>query len=213
MSRARVDPIRDADTVDTELMLADLDSLEKRIDATAKKARGGDKEAKMFLAVMEPVLEALRAGRPARSVSLSNEQKPLLRQLQLLTSKPVLYACNVDEASAATGNEWSRKVEARAKDEGAEAVVISAAIEAEVALLTDPKDKQEFLASLGSHGSRASIASSAPATTARSHHLLHRRPQGSAGLDRASRRQGAGGGGRHPHRFRARLHPLRDHRL
>ena len=90
----------------------------------------------------------LRAGRPARSVSLSNEQKPLLRQLQLMTSKPVLYACNVDEASAATGNEWSRKVEARAKEEGAEAVVISAAIEAEVALLTDPKDKQEFLASL-----------------------------------------------------------------
>jgi GTP-binding protein YchF len=143
-----VDPIRDADTVDTELMLADLDSLEKRTDATAKKARGGDKESKMLLAVMEPVLEALRAGRPARSVSLSNEQKPLLRQLQLMTSKPVLYACNVDEASAATGNEWSRKVEARAKAEGAEAVVISAAIEAEVALLTDPKDKQEFLASL-----------------------------------------------------------------
>jgi len=143
-----VDPLRDADTVDTELMLADLDSLEKRTDATAKKARGGDKESKMFLAVMEPVLEALRAGRPARSVTLSTEQKPILRQLQLMTSKPVLYACNVDEASAATGNEWSRKVEARAKEEGAECVVISAAIEAEVALLTDPKDKQEFLASL-----------------------------------------------------------------
>jgi ribosome-binding ATPase len=143
-----VDPIRDADTVDTELMLADLESLEKRTDATAKKARGGDKESKMFLAVMEPVLEALRAGRPARSVTLSTEQKPLLRQLQLMTSKPVLYACNVDEASAAAGNEWSRKVEARAKEEGAESVVISAAIEAEVALLTDPKDKQEFLASL-----------------------------------------------------------------
>jgi ribosome-binding ATPase len=143
-----VDPIRDADTVDTELMLADLESLEKRADATAKKARGGDKESKQFLAVMEPVLEALRAGRPARSVALATEQKPLLRQLQLMTSKPVLYACNMDEAAAATGNEWSRKVEARAKEEGAEAVVISAAIEAEVALLTDPKDKQEFLASL-----------------------------------------------------------------
>jgi GTP-binding protein YchF len=143
-----VDPIRDADTVDTELMLADLESLEKRTDATAKKARGGDKESKILLAVMEPVLEALRAGRPARSVALSPEQKPILKQLQLMTSKPVLYACNVDEASAATGNEWSRKVEARAKEEGAEVVVISAAIEAEVALLTDPKDKQEFLASL-----------------------------------------------------------------
>jgi ribosome-binding ATPase len=143
-----VDPIRDADTVDTELMLADLESLEKRTDATAKKARGGEKESKIQLAVMEPVLEALRAGRPARSVALAREQKPILQQLQLMTSKPVLYACNVDEAAAATGNEWSRKVEARAKDEGAEAVVISAAIESEVALLTDPKDKQEFLASL-----------------------------------------------------------------
>jgi ribosome-binding ATPase len=143
-----VDPIRDADTVDTELMLADLDSLEKRTDATAKKARGGDKESKILLGVMEPVLEALRAGRPARSVALAQEQKPILRQLQLMTSKPVLYACNVDEASAGNGNEWSQKVEARAKDEGAEAVVISAAIEAEVALLTEPKDKQEFLASL-----------------------------------------------------------------
>ncbi|HEY7688624.1 MAG TPA: redox-regulated ATPase YchF [Dongiaceae bacterium] len=143
-----VDPIRDADTVDTELMLADLESLEKRTDATAKKARGGDKESKIQLAVMEPVLEALRAGRPARSVALSPEQKPILRQLQLMTSKPVLYACNVDEASAAAGNEWSKKVEARARQEGAESVVISAAIEAEVALLTDPKDKQEFLESL-----------------------------------------------------------------
>jgi hypothetical protein len=144
-----VDPLRDADTVDTELMLADLDSLEKRADAAAKKARGGEKEARQMLAVMESVLEALRAGKPARGVALSAEQKPILKQLQLMTSKPVLYACNVDEASAAAGNEWSRQVEARAKAEGAEAVVISAAIEAEVALLTDPKDKQEFLSSLG----------------------------------------------------------------
>jgi GTP-binding protein YchF len=143
-----VDPIRDADTVDTELMLSDLESLEKRTDATAKKARGGDKESKIQLAVMEPVLAALRAGKPARSVALAPEQKVILKQLQLMTSKPVLYACNVDEASAATGNEWSKKVEVRAKEEGAESVVISAAIEAEVALLTDPKDKQEFLASL-----------------------------------------------------------------
>src|SRR5262245_13496576 len=138
-----VDPIRDADTVDTELMLADLESLEKRTDATAKKARGGDKESKILLAVMEPVLEALRAGKHAGSVTLAPERMPTLRQLQLMTSKPVLYACNVDEGAAADGNEWSRKVEARAQDEGAEAVVISAAIESEVALLTEPKRSEE----------------------------------------------------------------------
>jgi len=144
-----VDPLRDADTVDTELMLADLDSLERRVDATAKKARGGDKEAKLLLAVMEPVLAALRQGKPARSVPIADSQQPLFKQLQLLTGKPVLYACNVDEAAAATGNEWSARVAEKAKSEGAATVVISAAIEAEVALLTDPAEQREFLASLG----------------------------------------------------------------
>ncbi len=146
-----VDPLRDADTVDTELMLADLDSLERRADAAAKKARGADKEARDLLAVMEPVLAALRAGRPARSVAIAPEQRPLFRQLQLLTGKPVLYACNVDEASAAAGNEWSAQVAARATAEGAASVVISAAIEAEVATLADPAEKRAFLESLGLH--------------------------------------------------------------
>jgi hypothetical protein len=146
---ATIDPIRDAETVDTELMLADLDSLERRVDAATKKARGGDKEAKLLLAVMEPVLAALRAGKPARSVPISDLQRPLLRQLQLLTAKPVLYACNVDESAAATGNEWSARVAAKAESEGAATVVISAAIEAEVAALTDAAEQREFLASLG----------------------------------------------------------------
>ena len=144
-----VDPIRDAETVDTELMLADLESLERRVDAATKKARGNDKEAKALLAVMEPVLAALRAGRPARSVPIGDEQRPLFKQLQLLTSHPVLYACNVDETAAATGNKWSALVAEKAKAEGAATVVISAAIEAEVATLTDPAEQREFLASLG----------------------------------------------------------------
>src|SRR5262245_9760591 len=144
-----VDPLRDADTVDTELMLADLESLEKRADATTKKARGNDKEAKALLGVMEPVLAALREGQPARSVRLADEQRPLFRQLQLLTSKAVLYACNVDEHDAATGNRWSDQVAEKAKTEGAASVVISAAIEAEVATLTDPAEQREFLSSLG----------------------------------------------------------------
>ena len=144
-----VDPIRDADTVDTELMLADMESLERRVDAAVKKARGDDKEAKQLLAVMEPVLEALRAGRPARGVALAPEQRPLFKQLQLMTGKPVLYCCNVDEAHAATGNAWSAKVAERARAEGAAVVVISAAIEAEVATLSDTAEQQAFLESMG----------------------------------------------------------------
>ena len=148
-----VDPIRDAETVETELMLADLESVEKRFDAAVKRAKGGDKELKAQIDVMEPALIALRDGKPARTViaRLSAEQKPLFKQLQLLTGKPVLYACNVEESAAATGNAWSKKVEARAKEEGAVAVVISAAIEAEVAQLQDEAEKTEFLSALGLH--------------------------------------------------------------
>jgi GTP-binding protein YchF len=144
-----VDPLRDAEIVETELMLADLDSLERRLDATAKKAKGGDKDAKALVAIIEAVLVELRAGRPARQAKLSDDQQPLFRQLQLLTAKPVLYVCNVDEASAATGNALSAQVAERAAAEGAAVVVISAAIEAEVAQLADPADKGEFLATLG----------------------------------------------------------------
>ncbi|MGQ0676485.1 MAG: redox-regulated ATPase YchF [Rhodospirillales bacterium] len=144
-----VDPIRDADTVDTELMLADLEGLERRAEAARKKARGQDAEAKAQLAVMEPLLEALRAGRPARSVKLPEEQAPLLKQLQLLTDKPVLYVCNVEEHAAARGNAHSQRVAERAKAEGAASVAISAAIEAELAHLTDEKDRREFLQHLG----------------------------------------------------------------
>jgi GTP-binding protein YchF len=144
-----VDPIRDAETVETELMLADLDSLEKRVPAMQKRARGGDKEAKQLLEVMEPVLAALRDGKPARTVEVAKEQRPLLKSLQLITSKPVLYVCNVDEGSAATGNEHSRRVADYAETLGAAHVVISAAIEAEVAQLAEEAEKREFLESLG----------------------------------------------------------------
>jgi len=144
-----VDPLRDADTVETELMLSDLESLERQLDSMAKKAKGGDKEARDRVAVIEAALTELRAGRPARRVRLSAEQRPLFDQLQLLTAKPVLYVCNVDEASAATGNAWSAKVAERAKQEGAACVVISAAIEAEVAQLSDEAEKKDYLETLG----------------------------------------------------------------
>src|SRR6476646_2053958 len=105
-----IDPIRDAEVVETELMISDLESLEKRAAAAVKKARGADKEAKAFLDVAEPALELLRDGKPARSLQLSAEQKPILKAMQLLSAKPVLYVCNVEEASAATGNAQAQRV-------------------------------------------------------------------------------------------------------
>jgi GTP-binding protein YchF len=144
----RIDPLADAETVETELMLADLESLERRRVALEKKAKSGDKEARAQLAVIDKALALLREGRPARLAQVTAEEEPAFRQLQLLTAKPVLYVCNVDEASAATGNAYSRAVEARAKAEGAGAVVISAKIEAELAGL-NADERATFLAELG----------------------------------------------------------------
>src|SRR5215813_7192625 len=132
----KIDPIADIDTIETELMLADLDSLEKRIDNLAKKAKGSDRdaqEAKTTLDLANRALALLRDGKPARMVERTPEEEKAFHMLALLTSIPVLYVCNVDEASAATGNDFSRKVEERAKSEGAVAVVISAKIESEIA--------------------------------------------------------------------------------
>ncbi len=144
----RVDPISDAETVETELMLADLDSLERRKQGVEKKAKAGDKDAKAQVALIEKAITALAAGRPARTVELTEEERPAFRLLQLLTAKPVVYVCNVEEASAATGNAFSAKVAVQAKAEGAACVVISAKIEAELAQL--PLDERaDYLASLG----------------------------------------------------------------
>jgi hypothetical protein len=144
-----VDPLRDAETIETELLLADLESLERRVDPLRKRATGGDRELKAQVAVMERVLEALRDGKPARSVTVSAEEKRHFDQLDLLTAKPVLYVCNVDEESAADGNAHSQKVVEKAKAEGAGVVIVSAAIEAEVAQLGSDEEKKDFLESLG----------------------------------------------------------------
>jgi len=144
----RIDPLADAEVVETELMLADMESLEKRVSATEKKAKSGDKEAKALLAVMEKALAPLRDGKPARTAAITPEERPIFAGLQLLTSKPVLYVCNVDEASAANGNAYSARVAEQAKAEGAVSVVISAKIESEFAGLP-PADRAEFLAEMG----------------------------------------------------------------
>ena len=144
----RIDPVGDAETVETELMLADLDSLERRIVPIEKKAKGGEKEAKEQFALMSKAIALLREGKPARQAELSPEEREPYRQLGLMTQKPVLYVCNVDEGSAANGNEFSRRVEEKAIREGAKSVTISARIEEEVAQL-DAAEREDFLGSLG----------------------------------------------------------------
>jgi GTP-binding protein YchF len=140
-----VDPIRDAETVETELMLADLDSLQKRLPALQKKAKGNDRNAAADVALMEPILAALEAGKPARTAITDHEAA---QRLNLLTAKPVLYVCNVEEAAAATGNAQSARVATMAATQGAACVVVSAAIEAEVSQLPED-DRAGFLTDLG----------------------------------------------------------------
>jgi GTP-binding protein YchF len=143
-----VDPLRDIETIETELMLADLESLEKRVATLEKKAKGGDKEAKALLALVTRCLDLLREGRPARMATIAEDERVLFDGLGLLSSKPVLYVCNVEEASAADGNAQSAKVAAHAAAEGAAAVVVSARIESEIAVL--PADEQkDYLEAVG----------------------------------------------------------------
>ena len=145
----RVDPIADAETVETELMLADLDSLERRVPNLVKKAQQGDKEAKIEASVLTQALDLLRDSKPARLTKPKDaEEEKALHRAQLLTAKPVLYVCNVDESEAADGNAHSERVFAKAAAEGAKAVVVSAGIEAEIATLPS-EEREAFLADLG----------------------------------------------------------------
>ncbi len=146
----RVDPVADAETIETELMLADLESIERRLQNLTRKIKGGDKEAVNQARLLELAKTALEDGRPARSVEVAAEDARDWGILQLLTAKPVLYVCNVDEDSAATGNTHSAKVAEMAKKEGAASVVISAAIEEEISQLDDD-ERDAFLEDLGLH--------------------------------------------------------------
>ena len=144
-----IDPVRDAETVETELMLADLESLEKRIPALEKRVKGGDKDAKAELDLAERIVKTLGQGTPARAAKIEESEKKTFRMMQLLTAKPVLYVCNVEEASASRGNALSSRAEAWARERGADAVTISARIESEVAELADAGERAAFLADLG----------------------------------------------------------------
>ena len=144
----RVDPIADAETIETELMLADLESIEKRLQNITRKIRGGDKEAVQQERLMQAAKTLLEEGKPARMVEVSEEDQKAWRMLQLLTSKPILYVCNVEEASAAQGNAQSARVAEMAAAQGAAYVVISAQIEEEIAQL-DPEEAALFLSEMG----------------------------------------------------------------
>ncbi len=144
----KIAPVDDIETVETELMLADLESLEKRAPALEKKAKGGDKEAKAGLVLAERCLALLRAGKPARLAEVKEDEEKLFKGLGLLSSKPVLYVCNVEEACAGRGNEFSSAVEARAREEGAAAVIVAAKIESEIAVLAADEQK-DYLEAVG----------------------------------------------------------------
>ncbi|KFI33451.1 GTP-binding protein [Haematobacter missouriensis] len=144
----RVDPVADAETIETELMIADMESIERRLANLQRKLKGGDKEAKDQDRLLRVALDVLNAGQPARTVSVSEEDRRLWNQLQLLTAKPVLYVCNVAESEAATGNALTEKVAEKARAEGAATVVISARIEEEISQL-DPEEAEMFLSELG----------------------------------------------------------------
>jgi hypothetical protein len=144
----RVDPVADAQTIETELMLADIESIEKRLQGLSRKVRGGDKDAVQQERLLKAALAALEEGRPARTVEVAEDDLKAWRSLQLLTSKPVLYVCNVAEDEAATGNALSQAVAAMAESEGAASVVISAKIEEEIAQL-DAEEAEAFLEELG----------------------------------------------------------------
>lgn len=147
-----IDPVRDAEIVETELMIADLESMEKRIVAVEKKAKSGEKDAQAQYAVMSKVLDGLKKGEPAYLMDFSaadEQSRKIFKQLYLLTAKPMLYVCNVEEDSAATGNKFSDEIKAKAKAESKGFVIISASIEAEVATLESEAEQKEFLSTLG----------------------------------------------------------------
>ena len=145
-----VDPVRDKEVIDTELQLKDLETLEKRLDKQVKAAKTGDKQAKVAVAFGERVRQHLLQGKNVRSLSIdTDEEQEMLSELQLLTSKPVLYVCNVNESDARTGNAYTEKIAEIARTEDAEMVIISAAIEADIAELETKEDRLEFLEAIG----------------------------------------------------------------
>ncbi|MGY3355837.1 GTP-binding protein YchF [Bradyrhizobium sp. GM0.4] len=208
----KIAPLADIETIETELMLADLDSLEKRVDNLSKKAKGNDKDAKEQLDLVNRTLVLLREGKPARLVERKAEEERAFGMLGLLSSKPVLYVCNVEEGSAASGNSFSKAVQ----DHGCQGRRHCGRHLGKNRI----RDRHHFArrtrrlpGDAGSRRGRPRSPDPRRLHAARPHHLFHGGPEGSARLDHLSRHQGAGRGRRDPHRLREGFYPRRDHRV
>ena len=209
-----IDPIRDKEIIDTELQLKDLETIESRLAKTEKAAAAGNKEAKVEVTVLKAYKEVLEQGKNARIVEFdSKEEQDCARNLFLLTAKPVLYVCNVGEADAKSGNDFTRKVEAMAKEEGAEAMVIAAKTEEDIAELESYEDKQMFLEELGLEESGVNRLIKKAYSPAEPGDLHHRRRDGGEGMDLQEGLEGSAVCRRHPHRLREGLHPRRGHQV
>ena len=207
-----VDPVRDKGIIDTELQLKDLETVESRLAKTQKQATsGGDKNAKRTVELLLQYKAVLEQGRSARTVELDKEDRKLVADLNLLTDKPVLYVCNVDERSAATGNAYTEAVRAAIADERAEMLVIAAATEADIAELEEYDERQMFLEEIGLQES--GVAHQIGLQIARPSNVLHHRCRRDARMDVPQGDEGAADGRHHPHRLRTRLHPRRGHQV
>jgi GTP-binding protein YchF len=207
-----VDPIRDKEVIDMELQLKDLETVEARAAKIRKAAATGDKEAARTAAVYDKVKETLERGISARAVDLDEAERPILRDLQLLTAKPVMYVCNVEETSVATGNAHVDRVREMAATEGSAVLVIGAAIEAEIAELEDPEERALFLGDLGL------VEPGVAVLIRKAYELLQlqtyfRRRQRGPGLDHPQGLHGPRGRRGHPFGLSERIHPCRGHRL
>ena len=207
-----IDPVRDKGIIDTELQLKDLETVENRLAKTQKAATsGGDKQAKRAVELLLQYKAALEQGRSARTVELDREDRRLVADLNLLTDKPVLYVCNVDEKSAVTGNAHTEAVRAAIADEKAEMLVIAAATEADIAELESYEERQMFLEDMGLGGVGRGAAHQSGLQIAQSRNVLHHRSRRDPGLDLFARHEGPADGRHHPHRLRAGIHPRRSH--
>ena len=208
----KVDPVADIEIIQTELCLADLATVDKTLSRSIKAAKSGnDKEAKRLVDVLEKCSAALNEVRPVRSVAFSKEEREVLKPLCLITAKPAMFVANVAE-DGFENNAYLDRLREVASRQHAPVVAICAKTEAELADMDDA-DRVMFLAEMGQTESGLARADPRRVHAARPADLLHRRPEGSARLDRRRRRHRAAGRGRDPHRLRARLHPRPDHRL
>ncbi len=205
-------PVNDIETVETELMLADLESLERRVIALEKKAKGADKEAKETLNLVQRCLALLREGKPARLAEVKPEERKAFESLGLLSSKPVLYVCNVEEAAADKGNDFAKAVAGRAAEEGAVAVIVSAKIESEIAVLP-PEEQKDYLEAVGLKEPGLNRVIRAGYGLLRLITYFTVGPKEARAWTIRARDQGSAGGGRDPHRFRKGLYSCRDYWL